>query len=136
MKYSHIIKPDNFEPHNSLKLSFTNVRDLRSNFVEYEYFLESNSPDIHALCETNLDDSIDWVRGYFLLIRKDFYYSHVWFCTFFKRRTSFCMELISRKSCRFLLMLSTSITSLSALLFPIDHLLHCYAWFFILFHLT
>ena len=68
-------KPDNFEPHNSLKLTFTNIRGLRSNFVKYESFLESNSPDILALCETNLDDSIDSgnfsVRGYLLLTRKD-----------------------------------------------------------------
>ena len=68
-------KPDNFEPHNSLKLSFTNVRGLCSNFVECKPFLESNSADILALCETNLDDSIDFgnfsVRGYLLLIRKD-----------------------------------------------------------------
>ena len=69
-------KPDNFEPHNSLKLSFTNIRGLRSNFVECESFLESNSPNILALCETNLDDSIDSanfsVRGYLPLIRKDY----------------------------------------------------------------
>ena len=68
-------KPDNFEPHNSLKLNFTNIRGLRSNFVECESFLESNFPDILALCETNLNDSIDSgnfsVRGYFSLIRKD-----------------------------------------------------------------
>ena len=61
-------KPDNFEPHASLKLSFTNIGDLHSNFVEREYFLESNSPDIFALCETYLDDSIDsgnyYMRGY------------------------------------------------------------------------
>ena len=41
-------------------------------FVEYESFLEWNSPDIHALCETNLDDSIDYGnfsgRGYLSLI--------------------------------------------------------------------
>ena len=42
-------KPDNFESHNSLKLSFMNIRDLRSNFVDCEYFLESNSPDILLL---------------------------------------------------------------------------------------
>ena len=45
------------------------------NFVDCECFLESNSPDILALCETNLDDSIDSgnfsVRGYLPLIRKD-----------------------------------------------------------------
>ena len=69
-------KPDNFEPHNSLKLSITNIRGLRSNFVECESFLESNSPDILALCETNLDDLIDSsnysVRGYLPLIGKDY----------------------------------------------------------------
>ena len=46
-------KPDNFESHNSLKLSFTNIRGLRSNFVDCESFLESNSPDILALCNLN-----------------------------------------------------------------------------------
>ena len=68
-------KPDNCESHNSLKLSFANIRGLRSNFVDCESFLESNSPDILALCETNLDDSIDSgnfsVRGYLPLIQKD-----------------------------------------------------------------
>ena len=52
-------KPDKFEPCNSLKLSFTNILGLRYNFVECESFLESKSPDTLALCETNLDDSID-----------------------------------------------------------------------------
>ena len=56
---SKVYKPDNFEPHNSPKLSFTNIRDLRSNFVECESFLESSSPKIFALCKKNLDDSID-----------------------------------------------------------------------------
>ena len=72
---SKACKPDNFESHNSLKLSFRNIQGLRSNFVDCESFLESNSPDILALCETNLDDSIDSgnfsVRGYLPLIRKD-----------------------------------------------------------------
>ena len=72
---SKTCKPDNFESHNSLKLSFTNIWGLRSNFVDCESFLESNSPDILALCETNLDDSIDSgnfsVRGYLPLIWKD-----------------------------------------------------------------
>ena len=58
-----------------LILSFTNVRGLCSNFVECEYFLESNSPDILPLCETNLDDPINSgnfsVMVYFPLIRKD-----------------------------------------------------------------
>ena len=72
---SKACKPDNFELHNSVKLSLTNIRRLPSNFVDCESFLESNSPDILALCETNLDDSIDAgnfsVRGYLPLMRKD-----------------------------------------------------------------
>ena len=76
MTISKACKPDNFESHNSLKLSFANIRGLHSNFVDCESFLESNSPDILALCVTNLDDSIDSgnfsVRGYLPLILKDF----------------------------------------------------------------
>ena len=72
---SKACKPDNLELHNPLKLSFINIWGLCSNFVDCESFLESNSPDILALCETNLDDSIDSgnfsVRGYLPLIRKD-----------------------------------------------------------------
>ena len=49
-----------------------NICGLRSNFVTCESFLESNSPDILALCKTNLDDSIDSgnfsVTGYLPLI--------------------------------------------------------------------
>ena len=64
-------KPDNFELHNSLKLSFMNVQGLHSNFVDCQSFLESKL----ALCKINLDDSVDSgnfsVRGYLPLIRKD-----------------------------------------------------------------
>ena len=65
-------KPNNFESHNFLKLGFTNIRGLRSNFAASESFLESNSPDILALWETNLIDSGNFsVKGYLSLIRKD-----------------------------------------------------------------
>ena len=70
MALSKGCKPDNFEPQNSLKFSFLSIPGLRSNFVDCESFIESNSPEILALCETNLDDSIDSgnfsVRGYLL----------------------------------------------------------------------
>ena len=70
---SKACKSDNFESHNSLKHSFTNIQRLRSNFVDCESFLESNSHDIS--CGTNPNDSIDSgnfsVRGYLPLIRKD-----------------------------------------------------------------
>ena len=72
---SKACKPDNFESHNSLKLNFTNIRGLRLNFVDCEPYLGSNFPDIFALFETILDESVNSddfsVRGYLPLIRKD-----------------------------------------------------------------
>ena len=72
MAISKACKPDGFESHASLKLSFINIQGLRLNFVDFESLLESNSSDILALCEKNLDDSIDSgnfsVRGYLPLI--------------------------------------------------------------------
>ena len=73
--FKKIFIPDNFEPHNSLKLSFVNIWGLCSIFVECQSFLELNSPDILALCETNLHNSIDSgnfsVGSYLPLIWKD-----------------------------------------------------------------
>ena len=79
MNYVHTIKdvyqPNNFELYFSLKFCFTNTWGLRSNFAKCESFLESNSPDILALCVTNLDDSNDSanfsVRDYLPLIWKN-----------------------------------------------------------------
>ena len=72
---SKACKSDNLELHNSLKLSFSNIWGLHSNFVDSKSFLESNSSDILALHETNLEDSIDSgnfsMRGYLPLIWKD-----------------------------------------------------------------
>ena len=57
-------------------LSFTNVSGLCLNFVDCESFLESNSSDILVLCETILNDLIDFgnffVTGYLPLIWKNF----------------------------------------------------------------
>ena len=132
---SKACKPDNFESHNFLKLSFTNIWGLCLNFVDCESFLESNPSDILALCGPNLDGSIDsgnlFVRGYHPLIQKDSS-THIHDgCSLYERKTSFCTRLISRKLCRFLFMLSTGFTSLN-----VDHLLRLCAQFFIPFHLT
>ena len=68
--------PDSSESHNCLKLSHTNIIDLCSNFADCKSFLVSKSRDILALCEANLDDSIDSgnfsVRGYLPFFRKDY----------------------------------------------------------------
>ena len=95
-------KPDNFEPHNSLKLSFTNIRGLRSNFVECESFLESNYPDILPLCEKNLDDSIDFgnfpVKGY-LSIVQNYSNTHMHgLAVFEKERLPFSRDISQEKS--------------------------------------
>ena len=44
---------------NSAKLSCPDILGLCSNFVESESFLESNFPDIVAICETKFNGSID-----------------------------------------------------------------------------
>ena len=116
---SKACKPVNFESRNSLKLSFNEYSRL-----SFEAFLESNSPDILALCETNLDNSIDSgnfsVRGYLPLIRKDSI-AHMQSRSLCEGRASFCAGLTSRKLCRLLLMFSTCFTSLSVLLlFPLS----------------
>ena len=54
------MSPDSKEiKHGSSDQEVTNIQGLRSNFVECESFPESNYPDILALCEANIDDSID-----------------------------------------------------------------------------
>ena len=118
---SKVCKPDNFESHNSLKLNFTNIRGLRSNFVDCESFLESNSPEILALCETNLDDSIDSgnfsVRGYLPLIRKDSSTHMHGLAVYVKEGLPFTRDLSLENSAdSYLSYLSTCFTSLSVLL--------------------
>ena len=50
-------KSDNSGSLNSVKLSFTIIEGVRPNFVGRESFVESISPDILALCETNLHET-------------------------------------------------------------------------------
>ena len=137
---SKACKPDNSESHNSLRLSFTNIQGLRSNFVDCESFLESNSPDILALFETNLDDSMILVislRGYLPLIRKDSSIHMHGLAVYVKEGLLFAWDLSLENSADSYnvfdwLYFIQCITSFSS----IDHLLCLYAWFFILFHQT
>ena len=132
-------KTDNFEPHNSLKLSFMNIWDLWSNFVECESFLESNSPDILAHCEANLDDSIDSgnfsVRGYLPLIQKDSIIHMSVLVVYVKEGLPFSQDLSLENSVDSYLFL-TSFTSLSvSLLFPLlitfFIVMHVFSFYFI-----
>ena len=95
-------KPDNFKSHKSLKLSFTNIQGFRSNFVECESFLESNSPDILFLSDTNLDDSINFgkfsVRSYLTLIQKDYVTHEHGLAVYVKEGLPFARDLSLEKS--------------------------------------
>ena len=126
MNYGHIIKsmkPD-FQSHNSLKPNFTNIRALHSNSVDCKSFLESNSPNILALCETNLDDSTDCgnfsVRGYLPLIQRDSSTHMHGLTVYVKEGLPFARDLSLENSADSYLF-STGFTSLSALLlFPLS----------------
>ena len=119
-KLSKGSKQYNFESHNFVKFSFTNIWDLHLNLVECESFLKSNSPEILPLCETNLDDSIDFgnfsLRGNFSLnlslIWKDSITPMHGLAVYVKVGLPFA----SRKLCRFLFVILTDFTSLSVLL--------------------
>ena len=134
-------KPDNFESHNSLKLSFTNICGLPSKFVECKSFLESNFPDILALSETNLNDSIDSgnfsVRGYLLLIWKDSITHMHGLAVYVKEGLPFARDLSLENSAdSYLCFWLALLHSVSYFFSSIDHLLQLCARFLILFHLT
>ena len=132
---SKACKPDNFESYNSLNLSSTKIRVLRSNFVDGESFLESNSPEILALCETNLDDSIDSgnfsVRGYLPLIQKDCSTHMHGLAVYMKEGLPFTWGLSLENSADSYLCFTQCLTFFSS----IDNFLRHCAQFFILFHL-
>ena len=127
-----------------------NIWGLCLNFVDPKSFLESNSPDILALYETNLDGLIDFGNffnffnffnssiflSFFNL--KRFYHPYAWSHIVCEGRTSFCMELVTRKLSRYLAMLSTGFTSLSVLLlFPllINFFIFMHRFWFISFNI-
>ena len=133
-------KPDTFEPFTSLKLSFMNIRGLRSNFVECESFLESNSPDILALCETNLDDSVDSgnfsVRVYLPLIRKDSITHMHGFAVYVKEGLPFAQDVSLKNSADSYLCFRLALLPLSVLLlFPLSTtffvVMHGFQFYFI-----
>ena len=121
MNYGHIIKgskPGNFEKHNSLKLSFTNIWGFRSNFPGIKLSWQSCS----------MWEKLGWLNWFWQFLceglssfnSKTFYYTYAWSCSLCKRKASFSTGLISRKLWGSLLMFSITFTSLTVLLlFPL-----------------
>ena len=116
------------------------MRGLRSNFVECESFLEPNLTDILALCETNLDHSIDSdnfsARGYLLLILKDSVTHMHGLAVCVKERLPFARELSIENSVDSYFSFSLALLHSVFYFFSINHYLRLYARFLILFHLT
>ena len=127
----------------SLKLNFTSIWGLRSNFVlDCESSLESNSPGILAICVTNLNNSVDFgnfsAKGYLPLIRTDspllicMVLQFTWRKSFLLHRTNLYKNLQILSYVFDWLYFIQFLTSFST----IDHLLRFYAMFSMLFHLT
>ena len=135
---SKTCKPDNFESHNSLKLSFTNIRGLRSNFVDCESFLES-SLQTFSLCESNLDESIDSgnfsVRGYLPLIRKDSSTHIPGLAVYVKKGVPLARDLSPENSADSYLCFRLALLHCVLLLFPLSITFFVFVHILILFHL-
>ena len=131
---SKACKPDNFESHNSLKLSFTNIWGLHSNFDDCKSFLKSNPPEILALCETNLDDSID--SGYFSV--RGHSSTHMdGLAVYVREWHHFAWDLFLENSEGSYLHFPLALLhSVSYFFSSVNHILHVCAQFLILFHLT
>ena len=108
-----------------------------SNFVECISFLESNSPDILALCETKLDDSIDSgslsVRVYLPLIRRDSLTRIHGLAVYVKEGLPFSRDLpLENSEDSYLCFWLALLYSVSYFFLLNDNLLCCYArfWFY------
>ena len=85
-------KPDNTESHNSLKLSFTNIRGLRSNFVGCESSL--NQTLLTLLLYVDKHGWLNWFWQFFYegissFNPKGFCYSYACSCSLHEEETSF-----------------------------------------------
>ena len=134
-------KLDNFESLNSLKLIFTNIRDLRLNFVECESFLESNSSGILALYEINLSDSTDSgnfsARDYLSLFGKNSVIRMHGLAVYVKEGLPIARDLsLENSASSYLCFRLPVLHSVSYIFSSINNLFRLYARFLMLFHLT
>ena len=131
---------DKFESRNSIKLAFMTIKGLPSNFFKCESFLESKSRDIFALCERNLDDSVDSgnfsVRGYLSFIQKDSTAHMHGLLVYVEERFPFTKDLYLENSILTYIFNWLYFTQCLACFSSADHLLRLYARFLILFRLT
>ena len=98
-------KPDKFESHNSLKLSFTIQVIIWISLNVNLFFLINFS--WHSCSVWDKLWRLNWLwqflcEGLSSIKLKGFRYSYAYSCTLCEGRISFCTKLIFRKLCRFL----------------------------------
>ena len=139
MVVSKAYKPQNFESHKSIKLSFTDIWGLCSKIS-----LDVDFPWIKLSWHScSMWDTLGWLNWFWQFFCEGLSsFNPNGFCNSYacpsslcKERTSFCTGLISRKLPGIFyvfdwLYSTQSLTSFSYL----DHLLHLFTWFFILIH--
>ena len=115
-----------------------NILGFCSNLVDCEYFLESKSPDILALCETNLDDPIESVnfsvRDYLPLIRKDSSIHMHGLAVYMKKGLLFALDLSQENSAvsyLYFCLASLSVLLLFPLLITFFVFVHSFLFYFI-----
>ena len=138
---SKACKPDSSEYHNCLKLSHTDIIGLCSSFVDCKSFLVSKYPGILALCEANLDDSINScnfsVRGYLPFFRKDYSTNMHCLAVDVKEGLPFARDLsLENFAYSYLCFRLAYLTQCLATFSSINHLVRLRARFLIIYHLT
>ena len=139
MAISQGYKPDNFESHSSLKLSFTSIRGVCLYLWNVNLSLNQTLPisllNVRQNCMTPLILAISLFEGLSPFNLKGLCCSYAWSRCLCEGRTSFCT---GHKTLRILtyvfewLCFTQSLTSFLS----INHPLHLYAQFLMLFHLT
>ena len=120
-------KPEIFKSHNSLKLSFVNIWNLHSNFAFKFCWMRIFPWTKLSLHSSSMWDELGWLNWFWQFLKSfipwinGFSYKYEWTSSLFEGRPFFCMGLIFRELCRFLLMFLIGFTSLSViLLFPLS----------------
>ena len=118
-------KPEIFKSHNSLKLSFANIWNLHSNFTFKFCWMRIFPWTKLSLHSSSMWDELGWLNWFWQFLKSfipnGFSYKYEWTSSLFEGRPFFCMGLIFRELCRFLLMFLIGFTSLSViLLFPLS----------------
>ena len=122
---SNVCKPDNLESYNSLKLSFTNIWGLHSNYVGCEHSL--NQTFQIFLLMWHKRGRLNWFQQFLGEVLPSFYLTFkrillliYILLKYMQRVTSFSTRLTLRKLWRFLFLFWTGFSSIGVVLFALS----------------